>query len=461
MVNLFQHYLPRSLVLLAVVEVLILMISAYFGMQTDAITMDSDFIGSSEPLLPRAILFAGVMFTAILAMGLYWQHNKDSFFGMLFRIIVSFLLGIGVLAGLYYLIPDFTLPSNVFKVVLEIGLIGVLCAHGLHYVLSDLEGMKRRVLVVGAGKAADQLAGLEWSGVKVVGYVPVPGQGVSIDRQKLLTTDKSLLALTQQHRAQEIVVALDDRRKAMPTDDLLECKLNGVKIVDIATFVEHRLRKINLGALNPSAIIFSKGFRIPARKSYGKRLFDVSAGLLLLVLISPLMLLATLAILIESWGRGPVLFEQIRVGQGGKLFKVWKFRTMRVGAEKAGIPQYAEQNDPRVTTTGRILRKLRIDESPQLINVLQGEMSFVGPRPERPEFVRQYLANIPYYDLRHEVKPGITGWAQISYPYGSTEQDTVEKLQYDLYYIKHYHLLLDLNILLQTVHTVLWGRGAR
>lgn len=460
MVNLFQHYLPRSLVILAVAEILILMMSVYAGMQVYAIILASDSISPSEHLFP-ALLFTGIMFAAILATGLYWHGHQISFVGMLVRVIVSFLLGITILAGVFYTFPATNLPRDAFGIALQTALIGVLCAHSIHYLLSDSETLKRRILVLGAGKAAGQLAALELTGVKIVGYVPVPGQGECIDPQKLLTTDKSLFELTKEHQIQEIVVALDDRRKVMPMDNLLECKLNGVQIVDVANFIEQRVGKINLGSLNPSAIIFSNGFRIPLCRSYRKRLFDVGVSLLLLVLMSPLMMLAILAIFIESRGHGPIFFTQVRIGQDGAPFRVLKFRTMCVDAEKAGVPQYAEQDDPRVTKTGRILRKLRIDELPQLINVLLGEMSFVGPRPERPEFVQQYLTTIPFYGLRHTIKPGITGWAQISYPYGSTEQDTLEKFQYDLYYIKNYDLLLDLNILFQTVHTVLWGRGAR
>jgi len=461
MVNLFQHYLPRSLVLLALAEILILIMSVYAGMQVYAIIMmASDSISLSEHLF-FALLFTGIMFAAILATGLYWHYHQNGFFGMLIRVLVSFLLGITALVGLFYIFPATDFPRAAFGIALQTGLIGVLCAHSIHYLLSDSETLKTRILVLGAGKAAAQLAALEPTGVKIVGYVPVPGQGECVSPQKLLTTDKSIFELTKEHQIQEIVVALDDRRQAMPIDNLLECKLNGVKIAYAANFIEQRLGKINLRSLNPSAIIFSKGFRIPLCKSYRKRLLDVGVSLLLLILMSPLMMLAILAILIESRGRGPILFTQVRVGQGGVPFRVFKFRTMCVDAEKAGVPQYAEQDDPRVTKTGRILRKLRIDELPQLINVLLGEMSFVGPRPERPEFVQQYLTTIPYYGLRHTIKPGITGWAQISYPYGSTEQDTLEKLQYDLYYLKNYDLLLDLNILFQTVHTVLWGRGAR
>jgi sugar transferase (PEP-CTERM system associated) len=402
------------------------------------------------------------MFATIIAMGLYWRSNQSSFFDIALRIILSFILGIAILAIFFYIFHDLAPSPNVVNIVLLLGLLGVLCIHGLYFRLANIEILKRRILVLGTGRAASRLARLEWPGINIVGYFPVTvGQGKNGGLPSSLAGDESILKFAEEHKIQEIVVALDDRRQTMPLDSLLECKLKGLNIVPVADFIENRLGKIDLGTLKPSAIIFSRGFKIPVRQSYNKRVFDIGISLFLLVLMAPIMLLTAMAILIESRLRGPVFFKQIRVGKNGKQFTVMKFRTMRVNAEKDSGPQYAKQNDPRVTKPGHLLRKLRLDELPQLINVLRGEMSFVGPRPERPEFVTKYMEIIPYYGLRHETKPGITGWAQISYPYGSTDQDTIEKLQYDLYYLKHYSLALDLNILFQTVHTVLWGRGAR
>jgi sugar transferase (PEP-CTERM system associated) len=461
MIKMFRHFMPRSILLLGLAEVLILMISVYSGMHIYAISKNVEPVDSWLLVFLRSALFAGVMFATIVAMGLYWQANRNSLFNVVLRVILGFMLGTGVLAALFYFLPDLILPRDVVETILGLGLLGVLCIHGLHYALSGIESLKQRVLVLGAGSAAKQLSQSEWPGVNIVGYMPIPGQRILDYRLSLLNDEGSILEVAEKHKIQEIIVALDERRQAMPIDSLLECKLKGFKIVTVADFIERGSGKINLSMLNPSAIIFSEGFRIPLSKSYGKRLFDIGISLLLLILMFPIMLLTSLAILIESGFRGPVFFRQVRLGKGGIPFEVMKFRTMQVDAEKNGSPQYAEQNDPRVTKPGRLLRKLRLDELPQLINVLRGEMSFVGPRPERPEFVSKYTQTIPYYGLRHETKPGITGWAQISYPYGSTDQDTVEKLQYDLYYLKHYNLTLDLNILFQTVHTVLWGRGAR
>jgi sugar transferase (PEP-CTERM system associated) len=242
--------------------------------------------------------------------------------------------------------------------------------------------------------------------------------------------------------------------------ELLECRLAGIDILELPTFLERETGKVRLDVLNPSWIIFGDGFRASPLQRALERGFDLVASFGLLVLALPLMLLAAIGIKLEDGLRAPVFYRQRRVGQHGEIFEVLKFRSMRVDAERSGA-QYAETNDPRVTRLGGFMRKTRIDELPQLINVLRGDMSFVGPRPERPEFVCQLEERIPYYRERHTVKPGITGWAQLCYPYGSSEKDTVEKLQYDLYYVKNRSLLFDLAILVQTVEVVLWGKGAR
>ena len=252
---------------------------------------------------------------------------------------------------------------------------------------------------------------------------------------------------------------------AEPKNDNCFRKLQGnnldVTVVsDVFDFSGYRLRKANLDTSNHTST-FVDGFRISLLQSILKRFLDLTGCIALLVLTLPVAVLAALAILIESRGHGPIFYMQKRVGRGGRLFEVIKFRSMYTDAEKNGGPQYAQEKDPRVTKVGHILRHLRIDELPQLINVLRGEMSLVGPRPERPAFVQNYLKSIPNYGLRHDTKPGITGLAQVSYGYGSGEQDAREKLRYDLYYLKHFSLLLDLNILLRTVHVVLSGSGAR
>ena len=226
-------------------------------------------------------------------------------------------------------------------------------------------------------------------------------------------------------------------------------------------FAERETGKVLLDLLHPSALVYTSGGFGSALYPYGKRVFDMLAATLLLLLTAPLMALAALAIRLEDGWRTPVFYRQLRVGQGGQPFLIWKFRSMGVNAEQTGVPVWAQANDPRVTRVGRVIRKYRIDELPQLFNVLRGEMSLVGPRPERPEFVARLAAAIPFYDVRHRLAPGLTGWAQLNYRYGDTEADAREKLQYDLYYLKHQSLLFDLMICLLTVEVVLFGKGAR
>ena len=242
--------------------------------------------------------------------------------------------------------------------------------------------------------------------------------------------------------------------------ELLECRLSGIDVLELPSFLERETGKVRLDVLNPSWIIFGEGFRASSWQHVLARGFDLLVSFSLLAVTLPVMGLAILAIKLEDGLGAPVFYRQKRVGRHGQVFDVLKLRSMSIDAEKNGA-QYATTDDPRVTRVGSILRKARIDELPQLINVLKGEMSFVGPRPERPEFVCELEQRIPYYRERHTVKPGITGWAQLCYPYGSSEKDTIEKLQYDLYYVKNRSLHLDLAILVQPVAVVLWGKGAR
>ncbi len=254
---------------------------------------------------------------------------------------------------------------------------------------------------------------------------------------------------------------MDDRRRHFPMDQLLECRLEGVEINELVTFLERETGKVRLDILNPSWMIFSEGFRQGRAQGVLERLFDVVASFGLLALAAPFMLLTAAAIKLSDGWRAPIFYRQVRVGQYGKPFELLKFRSMREDAERDGQAQWAQKNDSRITRVGSFIRTTRIDELPQVLNVLRGEMSFVGPRPERPAFVEQLNETIPYYRERHSIKPGITGWAQLCYPYGSSEQDAMEKLQYDLYYVKNHSLIFYIAILVQTVEVIVWGKGAR
>jgi sugar transferase (PEP-CTERM system associated) len=287
-----------------------------------------------------------------------------------------------------------------------------------------------------------------------------PDEEPGVPSERVLESEGDLCALCERLGVTEVVVAMDDRRRGFPIPELLECRLAGVDVTELLTFLERETGRVHIDVLNPSWMIFAQGFKRDPLRLLSSRALDLFASLAVLVVALPAMVLTFIAIKIEDGWQAPALYRQARVGLGGKVFKVLKFRSMRQDAELNGA-QWAQYADPRVTRVGAIIRKLRIDELPQVFNVLRGHMSFVGPRPERPEFVAQLAEKIPYYVQRHCVKPGITGWAQLCYPYGSSENDALEKLQYDLYYIKNNSLLFDLAILIQTAEVVLFGKGAR
>jgi sugar transferase (PEP-CTERM system associated) len=340
----------------------------------------------------------------------------------------------------------------------------VLLRLAFEHVVSD-RWFKRRVLVYGAGQRAASIARLrrraDRRGFAVAAYVIAESDRVEDALQPVLPFDTELLQYCRDNYIDEIVVAMDDRRRAFPMYQLLECRLDGVEITELVTFLERETGKVRLDVLNPSWFIFSDGFRRGRIHSVLERGFDIVASFILLLVTLPLIALAGLAIKLEDGFSASVLYRQVRVGRYGRLFNVLKFRSMREDAEREGKAIWASKNDSRITRVGAFMRKTRIDELPQIINVLRGEMSFVGPRPERPEFVSQLSERIPYYRERHTLKPGITGWAQLCYPYGSSEQDAVEKLQYDLFYIKNHTLVFYIAILLQTVEVILWRKGAR
>jgi sugar transferase (PEP-CTERM system associated) len=292
-----------------------------------------------------------------------------------------------------------------------------------------------------------------------VGYVRTPGDRGEIPRGPLFRATSGLVGLALRARIEEIVVAMDDRRGGFPSDALLECRLRGIQVTDLLTFLERESGRVSVELMHPGWLIFANGFRCDFLRLATKRAFDVVVSLGMLIVSAPLALLAAVAIHAED--RGPILYRQTRTGQDGRPFRMIKFRSMRVDAEADGRAVWASRNDSRTTRVGAWIRRLRIDELPQLLNVLSGQMSLVGPRPERPEFVAALAHNVPFYNERHFVKPGITGWAQVRYGYGASESDAQAKLEYDLYYVKHHSLALDLMVLVQTVEIVLFRIGSR
>jgi sugar transferase (PEP-CTERM system associated) len=282
---------------------------------------------------------------------------------------------------------------------------------------------------------------------------------VIVDDALLIRTDETLCALADRLNVDEIVIAPDERRGGMPMEQMLNCVQKGVQVTDLSTFFEREAGMVQLNIVDPSWLVFSGGFDYSTPRRLTKRFFDLLAATALLSVAWPAMLLVALAVKLES--KGPVIYRQIRVGEHGRHFEMVKFRSMRVDAESDGVARWATKDDDRSTRIGKFIRKTRLDELPQLFLVLTGEMSFVGPRPERPQFVEMLNSEIRYYDVRHSVKPGLTGWAQLRYPYGASVRDANEKLKFDLFYVKNHGLVFDLMIMLQTVEVVLFGRGAR
>jgi len=464
MIRLFRHYISRALLTLLVAESLYLLLSVYLGGFLNGIRFGQSSLPPFDEALSSGLAFALVMTTIMIAMGLYERNLWNGRGDMFLRVGISFLFGLFAMTLVYYFSPEMAPSRSEFSLAFGIAFIGVLLLRFVFFKASDHELLKRRVLVLGVGQNAGRLEELQKRrnmGFSILGYIQVHEDekpGVPPERMRQVTS--TLLDLTDELQIDEIVVAMDDRRKGFPVDEVLRCKIEGISISAVLDFFEQETGKIQLEALRPSNMIFSFGFnKMPINRAV-KRLFDLIASLLLLAVTWPFMLFAALAIWIESGGRGPILYRQVRVGRNDLPFELIKFRSMSVDAEQDGIARWAQAKDNRITRVGGILRETRIDELPQLFNVLWGHMSFVGPRPERPQFVAELNKKIPFYSMRHIVNPGITGWAQICYPYGASDQDAREKLQYDLYYIKNYSFFFDVIIMLQTVHTILWGKGA-
>jgi sugar transferase (PEP-CTERM system associated) len=463
-IRIFQHYWHLHLALLAVVEGIIFFFSPYMAahLRFQGEDWADDALG---PMLPRGVLFAVVLFISVAAMGLYNSRQRSRLPGVIARVAASLIGGGMFITIIFYVFPQLHIGRGALLISLVIAFAGSVMARVVFDTVVDENLFKRRVLVYGAGRRAASIARLrrrsDRRGFMVVGYVPAEGdEGNDVPATERLPTDVDLLTLCEQHRVDEIVVAMDDRRRQFPMDQLLECRLEGVEILELVTFLERETGKVRLDLLNPSWMIFSEGFGRGRIHDTMERAFDIIASLILLVVASPVMLATALAIKISEGPKATIFYRQVRVGQYGRPFRLLKFRSMREDAEKDGA-QWAAKNDSRVTKIGSFIRLTRIDELPQILNVLRGEMSFVGPRPERPEFVEKLEERIPYYRERHTIKPGITGWAQLCYPYGSSEQDATEKLQYDLFYVKNHSLLFYLAILVQTVEVIVWRKGAR
>lgn len=408
------------------------------------------------------VLFIAVMLFSAFFVELYSQDRELSPRDLAGRVVIELILAFLTLAALYFFLPDALDGRGVLLLsVVIFGLFQFLWHAGSRGGFI-FPAFAKRVLILGTGPLANQMGSLVLaSGQNYVlsGYVSCAREPVYVPTQAIVGNEEGLFETVCRHRADKIVVSLGERRGVFPLKDVLNCKLSGIEVMDAPSFYERVTGKLLIESINPSWFIFSSGFRVTALIRLFKRLIDIFCALLGGVLFLPFFPVVALAIKLDS--PGPIFFRQLRVGEREKTFYLFKFRTMRTDAEKATGAVWAQKDDPRVTRLGRFLRKSRIDEIPQLFNVLIGDMSFVGPRPERPEFVEQLQKVIPYYSERHFVKPGVTGWAQVRYPYGASVEDAVEKLRYDLYYIKNLSVTFDLMIILETIKVVLFQRGGR
>ena len=420
--------------------------------------------GSIASTVVQNAIFLAVGILAINAgLGFYQQVEIFTLSETRTRAVLSLCLSLPIVYVIFKFSTLNVEYDNVFLVALFAALVLVFF-HRIYITHNSPTSILRlRVLVYGSGENANSVGEvLKKSGtnVNIVGYYAGPNESVTdLATWRYSPLGKSLRQIVKDERVDEIVVALNERRSgSMSLRELLDCKLNGIRVVDTATHFEKTMGQIRRDAVSAGWLIFGDGFEQGVLRTRVKRLFDIICATLLLVLAVPIMLITSILILLEK--SGPVLYSQERVGLNGKLFNVVKFRSMRMDAEKDGQPRWATTTDNRITRVGRVIRKFRIDELPQIFCVLSGDMSLVGPRPERYFFVQKLIQELPFYEVRLSVKPGLTGWAQVRYHYGSSVEDAAEKLQYDLYYVKNNSIVLDFIILFKTIGVVLTGKGA-
>lgn len=424
----------------------------------------ADGVVNWRVVVPSGLFFAFGMMVLNSALGLYRPAAGQGAIHLLAKVLFSFLVSLPVAFAVFRILPwtEFTSEAVEISSVLVVG--GVLFLRSWSAGGTTSLLLSRRILVIGTGADAAtverDLVHLGGQGLTLVGFIPANGEeGGKVNASQVLRQTGSLAHTARQLKVSEIIVAVRERRGGtLPLRELLDCKVAGIKVYDLSSFFERVRGQVRIDSLKASWLIYGDGFRQDWGRTVVKRLFDLVAASVLLILALPVMLITALLILLEDGA--PVLYRQERVGLGGKTFKVVKFRSMGRDAEKDGKPRWATTGDERVTRIGRIIRRTRVDELPQLVNVLLGDMSLVGPRPERPYFVDQLTRDIPFYAVRHCVKPGVTGWAQVRYQYGASVDDAIEKLQYDLYYVKNHTLILDVLVLFETVRVVLTGEGA-
>lgn len=413
-------------------------------------------------------IVAGALSTALFAFGLHSGAPEDNHKSLSIRLALAITsVGLVLYSPVLHNAPAYVRPDTL-ALSLAVAFLGIYAIRTVYFRVAGAESNRQPIIVIGAGEKAAALRKLidrtNPLRYEIVGYYNASSSSKicdAIPRARLIDPNQSLLDVATTKHVRTIVIAVDDRRGSLPINALLDAKLNGIEVTDIVSFCECQYSLIKFEYMSPSWIVFSSDFHLDARSRLTKRAFDLVAASALIALLSPLMLLIAIASLIESRGKDPVLYTQTRVGYGGRNFQLYKFRSMTVAAEQDGTARWASTRDDRVTPVGKILRRYRLDELPQLINILAGDMSLVGPRPERPEFVDTLSKVIPFYTARHWVKPGLAGWAQVMYPYGACIEDAKRKLEYDLHYMKHVSVLRDVLILLRTAEVVVIGNGVR
>ena len=414
-----QHIKAPYLVL-AFLDAVVLFLTVYVGAyvrfydEIDPLAAATESVGD---LLPRALIHSVVIVIILASMGLYQAQRREHIANKLSRLSVGFIIAFIAFGIIFYVFPNIYMGRGVFLIASILSFILLLIFHFVFSHTVHLEALQRNVLILGAGERASWITKLrrksDRSGINIVGYMPVNNEKTIIPEDLILDKSALIRELITKYNIDEIVVAITDRRETLPLKELMDARLKGIKIVELVTFLERQLGKVYINLLNPAWIIFSEGFKQNSFRFATKRIFDLIASAILLIGASPLFIVAILGIWMECKGKESVLFYQTRVGLNNELFSLLKFRTMRSDAEQEGKAIWASEDDPRVTKMGKILRKYRIDELPQIYNVFRGDMSLVGPRPERPEFVEMLTQEIPFYGERHRVKPGLAGWAQM------------------------------------------------
>jgi sugar transferase (PEP-CTERM system associated) len=422
----------------------------------------TDGIIHYDPVAPKIAFFTFTLFISSFFLELY---NQEMHFGKkekLVRIMSATVLSFFLLSAFFYMFPFMRVWRGSLLISISIFLILQSIWHIVFKACIHLPSFAKRILVLGTGPTAERIGNIvssKYYPYVFTGYINCATEPITVPAYHIVNNGESIFETIRNNRPHKIVISLTERRGILPIKEILKCKLSGIDVLDAPSFYEKTTGKLLIEAINPSWFIFSDGFKTTPFKRFFKRTSDILFALIGLLFALPLFPLISLLIKVDS--PGPILFKQKRLGENEKHFLLYKFRTMQDNAESRSGPVWTQENDPRITKVGSVLRKTRLDELPQLYNVFKGNMSLIGPRPERPEFIEKLKEIIPYYSERHFAKPGITGWAQIKYPYGASVEDALEKLRYDLYYVKNISISLDLLIFFETIKIVLFGRGSR